>query len=145
MSRQPNIAKGTPGKVLFGFALLVVLVAWTALSDRLNREELEGFDFPTGVADAEFAPLPASSTAIVANLEGIPFFKDGDGPIGRRDAFMVRYARDDSGMFFLYRDTPTREESGSAIQLYVKVERNKYMPLTAKPTADTSAVGPGNS
>jgi len=145
MSRLPNIAKGTPGKVLFGFALLAVLVAWTTLSDRLERGELEEFDAPTGVADVEFAPLPASNAETVANLDGTSFFADADGPIGRRDAFMVRYARDDGGMFYLYRDTPVPEESGTAIQLYVKVERNKYLPLTAKPAPEPAADAPGNS
>ncbi|MEM9481377.1 MAG: hypothetical protein AAGA58_17135 [Verrucomicrobiota bacterium] len=143
MPSAPNVAKGTPGKFLLVFTILMAGVGWTALSDRLQRKDLETTEFPTAIADESYLPAPESTSVAVATISGEDLFPTSLETRGIRDGFMVKavdatgeYIRDDTDRFHLYRETPDPSEPNAPPRLFFKTDRNRYLEVTDQP-ADT--------
>ncbi|MEM0897409.1 MAG: hypothetical protein AAGJ79_11050 [Verrucomicrobiota bacterium] len=146
MPSTQNVAKGTPGKFLLVFTILMAGVGWTALNDRIQRESLETFEFPTAIADESYLPRPESASVAIATIGGEDVFPTSLETHGIRDGFMVKavdaeggFVRDDTGQFHLYRETPDPDQDGTPPRLFLKIDRNRYLEVTDQPAQPSPA------
>lgn len=105
MATNPNIQKGTPGKILLGFSLLMLLAAAATVQDWGLRDEIEEFEFPTGLQDDSLFPSPPDGfplDEILITFDGTPFYSVRRQSVERGDDIMLRVAVDDSGQWSLY-------------------------------------------
>ena len=126
-----NTEKSTAGRNLLIYAALVAIVAaYTALV-WAQRDELEGYRYPTGLRDGDIYDLeadPPDPEKPMAKLDGVAYFA-AKAPEGWRDRYMLPWARDDDDRFFFYKPNTEigggGEEKGSGV--YLKVGKNSYI------------------
>ncbi len=139
MSDRSNTTRGTAGKILLGFALLVSLVAVITIDDRLQRDSLEEFGLPTGLGDdelydldrAEYNPLEP-----VFKLNGKDIYRRRRKASNRADDEMLKIARDDADQIYFYREakhlfkgTDAAEKTAGEGIYFVKVGDDFYLEV----------------
>ena len=141
MSR-PNVVKGTPGKLLLIYAFLVAGLAALAVHDFGAREELEGWDLPTGLGDdAWFENGDFDKASPIFSVDGEQVFPQQRKSVTRSDDEMLKVARSDETPHYLYIDAklilkgaepaPPRGYSPER-QHYVKVGDGRYLKVGAR-------------
>jgi hypothetical protein len=107
MSDRSNTTRGTAGKILLGFALLVSLVAVITIDDRLQRDSLEEFGLPTGLGDDEIYDLEGvvyNPLEPIFKLDGTDIYRRRRKPSNRADDEMMKVARDDGDRIYFYEE-----------------------------------------
>jgi hypothetical protein len=140
MASTPNVPKGTPGKLLLGFSILLLFAAAAAIADWGNRGELEEYEFPTGLQDDEVFPITDAGLEldqVIVKVEGTPYYSTRRQPVTRSDDIMIRRALDDSETWYIYRlgkdmlrGRHNDAESHENQSLFLKAGTNRYLELS---------------
>lgn len=133
-----NTEKASAGRNLLIYSALVALVAGYTCMVWAERDEIEGFHYPTGLGDGEIydiAANPPDPDRPMAKLGGIAYFAAAK-PKRWPDRYMVKVARDDDDRHSFY---ATSEEIGGGILdadggLYLKLATGEY--ILVSPTAN---------
>ena len=137
--RMTNNSRGTAGKVLLGFALLVSLVAVITVDDRLQRDNLEEFGLPTGLGDDELFAIEGLEYDLMTplfKLNGEDIYRRRRKPSNRADDEMMKVARDDADRIYFYREakhlfkgTEVGERTAGDGIYFVKVGDDLYLEV----------------
>ncbi len=137
--RTTNTTRGTAGKILLGFALLVSLVAVITIDDRVQRDALEEFGLPTGLGDDELFDLAGNEYNLlkpILKLDGEDIYRRRRKASARADDEMMKVARDDGDQLYFYREakhlfkgTETPEGVAGEGIYFVKVGDDQYLEV----------------
>ncbi len=138
----PNLFKQTPGRALLAFAIAALLVALFTFVDAGKRADLEGYDRPTALGDAERFPFEEQDRfdLPVMRFGGTPLFRRVIDPQVRFDKYMFKVGREDGDRCSLYHyQSPKGDRTPDGIY-WVKVDDGLYIEVGAAPPAGPAPV-----
>ncbi|MFV1994519.1 MAG: hypothetical protein ACC661_03700 [Verrucomicrobiales bacterium] len=122
---EGNRKRGTPGRTLAGFVVVVGIATAAAVRDHYVRSDHEQWYFPTALGDMDvftgLEEIPHGGEMV--RFGGRPLLRRKFRPVLREDARMTKAGRDDSGRYFIYRTTPGEgaEPKSSDLNFHLKV------------------------
>ena len=102
-----NTEKATAGRNLLIYSAIVAVVAAYTFLVWTQREQIEGYGYPTGLGDGEIYDIeanPLDPDKPMAILDGVGYFAI-EQPFERWDRDVVKVARDDDDRYFFYQAT----------------------------------------
>jgi hypothetical protein len=141
-----NTERATAGRNLLMFSALVAVAAGYTVMLWIERPQLEGYAYPTGLGDGEVYDVdarPLDPETPMALLDGVGYFASKK-PQGHRDRYMAKVARDDADQLYFYRVSKEIGGGGKVedADLYLKLASDQYIKVSPAATGGGAAVGP---
>ena len=128
-----NTEKASAGRNLLFYAALVAVAAAFTVLIWAEREEIEGYGYPTGLGDDEMYDIeanPLDPEKPMVTIEGVPFIA-ADKPFSRWDRDVVKVGRDDSDHYYIYQLTAkvSANDGQSGSDLFLKIATGEYIKI----------------
>jgi len=134
MSAPSNEPRDTPGRLLLGWAVLMVALVILAWRIHLNPADYEWTEYPTALGDTRYYTALGSDDRYEPNLR----FAGHDKGLYRRsaeaviydDATMLKLTLESTGKHLVYQRA--EEFGNAAASVYLKSGENRYVEFGAR-------------
>lgn len=129
-----NEIRDTPGRLLLGWAVLMVSLVVLAWRIHLHPADYEWTEYPTALGDVQYYTTFGPDDRYEPNLRfpghDAGLFRRAADPVELDDAAMLKIARDASGKHFVYRPDSASEKT--PLPVYLKSGENRYVEFGAR-------------
>ena len=124
-----NQSADTPARILIVFVVIAGIITCWAVYDLVERQKLEGVEYPTGIGDRAYYRTPLGDDDFANPNLKFPgreqgFFRLNLNPVSKPDEKMRRVA-DEPGGLHIYVDT--RKADAGQPRYYLKSDEGKYI------------------
>lgn len=130
---RANLERGTPGMILLGFAIFLLLAAFGAWSQTRQLQMLPAIQPLTGLGDTKFYSSLSENDfhhpALIFQVFPSGIFRRTVNPVHRDDSRMRLVGKEKSGKYSVYTDAkPKLGSDGAAIKKwYLKAADHHYI------------------